>query len=275
MFGDRFSIRKDGDEALLAIYHLLLIEADTDELIDSDSVVNLFENPAFITLPLNAVKLLQRETYFPWTTINLRNRLRFALRTNNDAHVARLLLGPEPLHTGYFDVQTYGTRSYSLFSHIAGVIGLWYHIRIEDASWQAFLKEAISLKAHLITSEESLSPLAAFLDGLNLNHTNIGLSERPQLYWLQSLQREGADLVEYGRLEKRIAKASNFPLEISIRGSLGSPSISVHITSLTYGPEPEDWDVWFSWPLDECAGDFWHMVENPELFDIPGAWISD
>jgi hypothetical protein len=50
---------------------------------------------------------------------------------------------------------------------------------------------------------------------------------------------------------------------------------TAHIINLTYGPEPEDWQIWFSWPLDEWAGEFWHMVENPELFGVPGAWIAD
>ncbi|RYP07837.1 hypothetical protein DL765_008990 [Monosporascus sp. GIB2] len=38
-----------------------------------------------------------------------------------------------------------------------------------------------------------------------------------------------------------------------------------------YGPEPEDWDVYWSEPTDEFAGDFWELVENPPL-QVPGAW---
>lgn len=255
---------------------LLIVEADTDQLTDGDSVMNLLPKGLYITLSLDTVKLLQQEACFPWTTIDLMDRVRLALGTYSDANVARLLLGPGRLHARYFEVQAYASGSHNLFRHVARMIGqqaikIGQQAKIEDASWQAFLKEAIGLKAHFATYEQSLSPLASFLHGLDLNHTKIGLSEQPQLHWLQSLQRAGANLVEYGRLEKRIVKTSNNPVRLWLRGYF----IDLYIINFAYGSEPEDWNVWFSWPLDEWAGEFWHMIENPELFDIPGAWLSD
>jgi hypothetical protein len=111
-----------------------------------------------------------------------------------------------------------------------------------------------------------------------LNHTKIDPSEQPERYWLQSLQHAGADLVEYGRLEKCILKDPNPRSRIEIYSKMSVGGIhfpGASISNLTYEPEPEDWHIWFSWPLDECAGEFWHMVENPELFNIPGAWLSE
>ncbi|RYP89920.1 hypothetical protein DL770_003941 [Monosporascus sp. CRB-9-2] len=47
--------------------------------------------------------------------------------------------------------------------------------------------------------------------------------------------------------------------------------VSIRLMGYKYGPEPEDWDVYWSEPTDEFAGDFWELVENPPL-QVPGAW---
>lgn len=198
LLGISFDFFPHKDEKLLDMSRLLIAEADTDELTDSDSVLNLLQKGVNVNLSLDALKLLQQETCFPWATINLMDRVKLALDTYSDANVARLLLGPGPLRTGYFEVQVYDSGSHNLFCHIARMIGEQASTRIEDASWQAFLREAIGVNAHLVTPGQSQSPLAAFLHGSYLDHTEIGLSKQPQRYWLQSLQRAGADLLEYG-----------------------------------------------------------------------------
>jgi hypothetical protein len=267
----------------LEMYHLLIEEADTDELTDSDFVMALLNLAISLAIPPDAMKLLQQEMCFSWANVDLFHRVRFSMQTDWDnSELAKLLLGPGPLQRSYFGVQAYRFRYLDgdLFSHFAAMIGKCRLREIEDSSWQAFLKDAIALNAHLLISKRSQPPLAAFLDGLGLNHTKIGSSQQPQLYWLQSLQRAGVDLVEYGRLKKSILKGSYFWPGITIycskRLDIWDRALrDVRIINFTYGPEPEDWHLWFSWPLDERAGDFWHMVENPELFEIPGAWLGE
>jgi hypothetical protein len=275
--------RNDDDESKsLEISHLLITEAETDELTDIDSVLKLLDFQP--TLSPKALRLLQQELWFPWASIDIRNRVSLATNHDRNADTLKLLLGPGPLLKEYFEVQSFGAEFNVLFTTVAGGIGRSCRNKHGDASWQAFLQEAIGVNAHLCICGRDSSPLAGFLNSSRLNHTKIGPSEQPESYWLESLQRAGANLVEYGRLEKKILKGSNLWLNISIYHRIYDDDMgfyfnqsftAVHIINLTYGPEPEDWQIWFSWPLDEWAGEFWHMVENPELFGVPGAWIAD
>jgi hypothetical protein len=49
--------------------------------------------------------------------------------------------------------------------------------------------------------------------------------------------------------------------------------LEVHLFSLSYGPNPEDWHVWFDNPVDEVVGEFWEMVEREEEI-MPGTWVE-
>lgn len=258
----------------LEMYRVLVQEADTDELTDGDSVVALLRRMGSSGIPTDAIKLLEQEMCFSWADLDLEARLVLSVSTYN-AHLTRIFLSPGPLQKDHFEIQSFGHRGTGLFSHIAEALGNCCHKKHEDTLWQAFLHEAIVLNAHLLISEKSASPLAAFLRRLRLNHTQMGPSEQPQLYWLQSLQRAGADLVEYGRREKSLLSGPHRQQTILIYNRIFGSWGGVRMINITYGPEPEDWHVWFSWPLDEWSGDFWHMVENPELFDIPGAWLPE
>lgn len=46
---------------------------------------------------------------------------------------------------------------------------------------------------------------------------------------------------------------------------------SVYLIGFKYGPEPEDWDIYWDEPTDMFAGEFWELIENPPP-QIPGAW---
>jgi hypothetical protein len=46
------------------------------------------------------------------------------------------------------------------------------------------------------------------------------------------------------------------------------------VVGFTSGPNPDDWSVYLSNPLDEHAGEFWDMIEHPERA-MPGAWNDD
>lgn len=47
------------------------------------------------------------------------------------------------------------------------------------------------------------------------------------------------------------------------------------IRALHYGAKPEDWYLETDYLYEEYAGPFWHFIENPHLFMVPGAWIDE
>ena len=271
------------------IHRMLLTETDTDELIDSESVLRLLGHIPWLNITPGAMKLLQQTICFPWLSIDLEDRVAIATHLGHEAELFKLILGPGSLVKDAFKVRpSWSVRAphETLFSYIAWRVGYCRGQRSDDASWQAILREAVSVNGHLCSSEWDESPLVAFLDGFLTHNDKAGLPEQPHRHWLQSLKRAGADLVEYGQLESRNLKSSKIwvtYVKYDVDG--GDYTLRHHlklsIVSLVYGPEPEDWHIWFSWPLDEWAGDFWFLVENPELFetpeqlDIPGAWQSE
>jgi hypothetical protein len=46
-----------------------------------------------------------------------------------------------------------------------------------------------------------------------------------------------------------------------------------HILRLKYGPDPEDWHLFVTNPIDELVGELWEMVER-SLEVMPGTWID-
>lgn len=48
----------------------------------------------------------------------------------------------------------------------------------------------------------------------------------------------------------------------------------IKILGFTYGSQPEDWHFWFPAENDHYIGEFWRMVEEPEIY-IPGAWVEE
>ena len=255
----------------------MISEADTDDLVDPNSVLDLlgYWNP--LRLPPDAMRLLQQEICFPWTSIDLMDRVRLTMISPQDAEVFKLILGPGPLPRAAFELCLPSRSTRTLFSYIAKSIGHCYRITHDEASWQAILGEAVGVDAYLCISEVSESPIIEFLGELEMISANTGSLQRSLHYWLQSLQRSGADLVRYGQLETSLMKSSHHRSRIQFEPSFyhfhgsypyrGTPEID--IINLTYGAEPQDWTISLSWPFDEWAGELWYMLDNPELFNTP------
>lgn len=79
--------------------------------------------------------------------------------------------------------------------------------------------------------------------------------------WSRMLAACGADLMAYG--------ASETATRCTYRNWTGRPKI----LGFTYGPQPADWHFLFPVKREHYIGQFWRMVEEPQL-DIPGAWIE-
>ncbi|RYP55718.1 hypothetical protein DL771_012459 [Monosporascus sp. 5C6A] len=96
------------------------------------------------------------------------------------------------------------------------------------------------------------------------------------------LKAAGIDVTRYGRCEMELLRDAaltrdfvpcriyhqKYPWKAPDPVWRGVP---IRLMGYKYGPEPEDWDVYWSEPTDEFAGDFWGLVENPPL-QVPGAW---
>ena len=101
--------------------------------------------------------------------------------------------------------------------------------------------------------------------------------------WLKALLAAGVDLQRYGKAEKdlhlrgevnRCFSSSYWLPGKGFELSEYKPEITWRLISFTYGPSPQDWQFWFSEPTDKFAGQFWNMIEHPELI-MPGAWVND
>jgi hypothetical protein len=109
--------------------------------------------------------------------------------------------------------------------------------------------------------------------------------------WLFDLQEAGIDLVCYGADEKALHLGgivhNRFRSYLYACGDL----IYIDLIAFTYGPRPEDWQFYFSEPMDFLVGEFWAVIEATACQDgldlveaaachdefdlpVPGSWIE-
>ncbi|RYO82477.1 hypothetical protein DL766_006336 [Monosporascus sp. MC13-8B] len=100
--------------------------------------------------------------------------------------------------------------------------------------------------------------------------------------WVGSLKAAGINVTGYGCREMELLRDTSLTRDSipclgyyqECKWDVPDPvwrGVSIRLMGYKYGPEPEDWDVYWSEPTDEFAGDFWELVENPPL-QVPGAW---
>ena len=105
---------------------------------------------------------------------------------------------------------------------------------------------------------------------------------------LVDLHHCGMDLNAYGHLELEImgsigpdeySEGSQFhpyhkmlPSE-ACRDTALKPAVP-RLETFKFGPLPDDWVFYWDWGTEAFAGEFWTMVEDPQLI-IPGSWVDD
>lgn len=47
------------------------------------------------------------------------------------------------------------------------------------------------------------------------------------------------------------------------------------VRAVHYGAEPRDWYFEVDFHYEDYAGVFWNRIENPHLFEMPGAWVDE
>jgi len=122
--------------------------------------------------------------------------------------------------------------------------------------------------------------------------------------WLLLLQLAGVDLLLYGQEERRLLADVQETCEhpwiwpgklqdcrvISEELLAANPDYSYDkhnmaaLFTFTYGPDPDDWELWLCHPGDRYAGPFWRLFEKPSQVEvveqqvekgIPGSWLDD
>lgn len=164
-------------------------------------------------------------------------------------------------------------QSQSLLARIARAVGLPFGGDIAKAVSQKAEIIGQTLKAGGVDAaytcgESILFPyfrVQVFDSGEITEQVNFGVRA-----WLKVLVDAGADLERIAEGERRCFHT----LQIQHYQRRWPEISSVSIVGLRTGHRVEDWQVYFSNPLDEWACDFWHLLEEGLEPLIPGSWID-
>ncbi|KAK6209418.1 hypothetical protein LQW54_006271 [Pestalotiopsis sp. IQ-011] len=91
--------------------------------------------------------------------------------------------------------------------------------------------------------------------------------------WLRVLKNAGVDLLKYGygRHHSLYRVSGGDDIEICWDNY---QRLDLELIGFQYGPDVDDWALWWLEPTDVFAGDFWDMAE-PSDQRVPGAWVDD
>ncbi|PLB41296.1 uncharacterized protein BDW47DRAFT_133687 [Aspergillus candidus] len=153
-----------------------------------------------------------------------------------------------------------------------------HHQRALYESWNNMLHEFLLIGGDIHHVNSGETPFLSFLVGYigwlarkkyRVMAWNIGFR-----VWLKELQAIGIDLQQFGKNEKRIWKTEVSEFEQEYFGwefLWGYEQWPRPLMGFSYGPSPDDWNIWVSEKTDHYAGEFWEMIEmEPE--EMPGAW---
>ncbi|KKY27511.1 putative ankyrin repeat domain containing protein [Phaeomoniella chlamydospora] len=259
------------------------------------------------SIDLKSIKIVQGYAYKSLLEQDLSWRIQ-KLSETFDPEVFWILLGKHQLDATYFDsgklmshitrvfgctcvlpfmrhiIRVFGRTYVLLFMrHIIRVFGRTYVLppnfkhNSRREEWCKILHAAVAVQGHLSTLQlgsNSRSLMTEFLKGYGVCY-RVNEVIKTLRQWIMYLNAAGADLVKYGSLEHDLLLQECEAFQLTLYLKEFPRDFRVRIINFTYGPSPDDWNFWISWPLDEWAGEFWNWVENPELFDIPGSWIED
>ena len=153
----------------------------------------------------------------------------------------------------------------------------WFELATEVISRIPTPAKLKQLDIHLVLYEFTREGISAINAWNRITHTLLR-------EWILALKKAGVDLVKYGRLQNKIIR--QYPLDDKSSARCFFPTVfpsraekqniqcrrlPVYLIAYKLGPEPSDWDIYWSEPTDVFAGDFWNLIEDPPL-QIPGAW---
>ena len=240
-----------------------------------------------------ALVWMQQEIYPPYFDRPLAERVESALHLScisrgsfDPVDTFRRHICHGPLDPYAFHVRT--ESGMTILHWLADLLA--YSYRENSPYFRALLKEAVEAGASLSPIRQGrfgnrFTPLMLWIGRVifwkGYEHPNEMVNDPSHWFrtWVQEFCQAGADLLEYGRLEKQLFDEGLLTQEYRICQpshweSLPTRCPRWRLISFTYGPTPEEWHFWCSNPRDEMAGEFWNMVETLET-SMPGAWLDD
>lgn len=270
------------------MYRLFLTHKNSEEFKSEEELVALASK---VICSEDALCLIQRQMDASYTNLGLEKRVRMVTSGfPSTVEVFKLKLGYKTIPRDAF--ATKDPFGFDLFNFLAGIIasicsqgnkkGSDWLIVVQASldAWHEILCDLAKDYNYLLSFQcGGHSPLITFINVLNLytHYYETPSSAKAEVFsivkiWLSELQKAGVDLEFYGAAEKAIfAKLCLDPLGNKPTVSYGENVFRV--SSLDYGPSVDDWKLWWveESRYDDYLAEFWHMVENPELF-MPGAW---
>ncbi|RDW81543.1 ankyrin repeat domain-containing protein [Aspergillus mulundensis] len=163
------------------------------------------------------------------------------------------------------------------------------------AEWRRLLAEATSAGSDLnkvanFAYRPRRSPLLGFLFNF-VPFDCKGYWRQPKNFthilrlWIVELKLTGIDLETYGEKELALytshAVFPSLPIWLDCDKFPGQyrsvnqrrEGLWARILYLEYGPEPEDWHIYVTNPVDELVGEFWESIQR-SLEVMPGTWVD-
>ncbi|CEL06296.1 hypothetical protein ASPCAL07402 [Aspergillus calidoustus] len=279
-------------------YRLFLQEAE--EILFEDYTADDFPLFSF-SAPPDTLSLIQSHSFDNYSALPLEIRFRRAMALNTVLHcnlspqVVQLAMGGSPIDQASYLLED--VNGETLLHKITQAMGATLSIDGPTGvvPWLPLLSDALSAQADLHKISRSYrihkTPLLGFIMTYTWGRTYVyelqvwSLASALQL-WASMMRDTGVDLETYGRTEDYLLHSQITECWIPVamlhtHETLDSPFGSsdlmcpalARIIGLNYGPEPEDWHLWVTNPIDELVGEFWEMVER-SLEVMPGTWID-
>lgn len=152
-----------------------------------------------------------------------------------------------------------------------------HHASESDFYFNGIAENCSALQQGLLTSlHDNFRSTASWKEGRTTRAVLEGLTTALQSL-MSVLASYGYDLLEFGRQEA-VTWFGQCNAGSNVGGALylGFRYDEVRqVRVVHYGAEPRDWYFELDFHYEDYVGAFWNLVENPHLFEMPGAWIDE
>ncbi|KAI9376520.1 hypothetical protein BJX61DRAFT_538758 [Aspergillus egyptiacus] len=276
--------------ALAVDLYWLFIDDAEEDLFGGGYVNPLFSGPP------EALSMIQNYSFERYLELPLEIRFERAMALNTWSHNVsadsiRIAIGGNQINPAVFHLEE--PCGSTILHEIASGLATEHAARKTKniPGWRVLLAEAVSASANLHKKgyryNHYYTPLNDFLYTFSRMHPagprQLRSWDDALRIWVSEVKLAGVDLVTYGGNELACYDSMHqpeFPVWIwnrKITRVLHYFSSAwcqqCRMLGFHYGPEPEDWYIWVTNPVDDFAGEFWEMLEREEEI-MPGTWID-
>ncbi|KAL3458369.1 hypothetical protein BJX64DRAFT_279957 [Aspergillus heterothallicus] len=272
----------------------MLITGDEDENILFEDRIGFPRWFSHILCPPEALDLLQRRVSLDYAALPLSVRFKRAMMIDpfyadgSSPEMFQTAMGGVIEPCAYLMEDKNGS---TLLQKVAQCLAMDFFSQRSGNkdSWRRMLRDGVAASAdlHKLTSDWPQTPLVSYFDAYIFFFDKIKSSKwsllSPLRNWVSELKAVGVDIEAYGAKENALHKSGRSFMEFYLhKGALIDilstdeiieDSLEFRVLDFTYGPEPDDWYIWVTNPLDEFAGEFWELV-NRQSEIMPGTWID-